>query len=158
VGRRVVEKVVTGDFKKKKGKFCDIYFSGKKFAVLGKVYMNESGLAFQEAVQKLKIPPQHLLVIVDDFALPLGKMRYRTSGSAGGHNGLKSIIEEAGTFLFPRLRIGIGRPQTSGKEWVLSCFSSEEEETVKKVLEKAKDFVEKFWISGWPQENMSYNV
>lgn len=90
-------------------------------------YMNLSGQAVQSALTKFKIPPSRLLVIYDDIALGVGKIRLRQQGSAGGHNGIKSIIAAVGT-IFPRLRIGVGS-QAEGvdlSDHVLSNFSDDE--------------------------------
>jgi PTH1 family peptidyl-tRNA hydrolase len=103
-------------------------------------YMNRSGLACACLTRSYEIPPDHMLVIVDDFALPLGKLRLRLQGSDGGHNGLKSIIETLGTREFPRLRLGIH--PTEGEiedpvEFVLAEFAKEEREPVMAMIDRA---------------------
>ncbi len=98
--------------------------------------MNASGLAVGEAADFYKIPADHVIVISDDISLPVGHLRVRRKGSAGGHNGLKDIIACLGTEEFPRIRIGIGEkphPDYDLADWVLSEFS----ETDRKKLEKA---------------------
>ena len=88
-------------------------------------YMNLSGQAVQEAMRFYKLPPERLIVLSDDISLPVGKMRIRTKGSAGGHNGLKSIIARLGGENFPRIRIGVGakpRPDYDLADWVLGKF------------------------------------
>ena len=81
--------------------------SGEKVLVMKPVtYMNLSGEAVRQAVDFYKIPPDHVLVVSDDTALPVGRLRIRVKGSAGGHNGLKNIIQHLGTDQFPRLRVG----------------------------------------------------
>ena len=85
-------------------------------------YMNESGQAVGQAARFYKIPPQRVLVVSDDINLPCGKLRIRERGSAGGHNGLKSVIAHLGSDDFPRIRIGVGAPPQGGAEqidWVL---------------------------------------
>ena len=85
-------------------------------------YMNLSGDAVREAAQFYKIPADHVLVIYDDVSLPVGKLRVRPSGSAGGHNGIKSIIANLGTDVFPRIKIGTGAPPGGGEgmvDWVI---------------------------------------
>ena len=85
-------------------------------------YMNESGQAVGQAARFYKIPPQRVLVVSDDINLPCGKLRIRERGSAGGHNGLKSVIAHLGSEDFPRIRIGVGAPPQGGAEqidWVL---------------------------------------
>lgn len=144
-----------------KGSFADIYARNDRALIEGKVYMNESGLAFKEASKMLKIEALDILVICDDFSMDLGKMRYRINGSSGGHHGLDSVIEEAGTDNFPRLRIGIGPPvfDYSGvKDWVLEAFSADESAMAAAMIKAAADFVKKGWARGWPGENISFNV
>ena len=84
-------------------------------------YMNLSGEAVREAAQFYKIPADHVLVIYDDVSLPVGKIRVRPSGSAGGHNGIKNIIAHLGTDRFPRVKIGTGAPGEGGDmiDWVI---------------------------------------
>ncbi len=85
-------------------------------------YMNESGQAVGQAARFYKIPPERVIVVSDDINLPLGKLRVRPKGSAGGHNGLKSIIAHLGSDEFPRVRVGVGAPAGGGDEqvdWVL---------------------------------------
>ena len=92
-------------------------------------YMNESGQAVGEAARFYKIPPDHILVVADDISLPVGKLRIRRSGSAGGHNGLKSIIAHLGSDGFPRVKIGVGSPPDHGQEqidWVLGVPRNED--------------------------------
>jgi len=105
-------------------------------------YMNLSGVAVRKLLAKHRAPLSDLLIVVDDFALPLGKLRMRGEGSAGGHNGLKSIIAELGTQDFARLRVGIGEPQRSAVDHVLNKFTTAERKTVDEVLAAAADAVE----------------
>ena len=77
-------------------------------------YMNDSGLAVRKVLARERAPLADLLIVADDFALPFGKLRFREQGSHGGHNGLRSVVEELGTEKFSRLRIGIGDPQRPG--------------------------------------------
>src|SRR6476619_3653226 len=83
-------------------------------------YMNESGLAVRKVLAREHAPLGDLLVVADDFALPFGKLRFREGGSHGGHNGLRSIVDELGTEKFSRLRIGIGDPVRNARDHVLS--------------------------------------
>lgn len=95
--------------------------------------MNASGIAVQEAASFYKIAPEQVLVISDDITQAPGKLRVRRKGSAGGHNGLKSIIEHLGTDAFPRLRVGVGEkphPDFDLADWVLSEFRKEEQEAL----------------------------
>jgi len=105
-------------------------------------YMNLSGVAVRKLLAKHRAPLSDLLVVVDDFALPLGKLRMRGEGSAGGHNGLKSIIAELGTQDFARLRVGIGEPQRSAVDHVLNKFTTPERKTVDEVLDASANAVE----------------
>ena len=92
-------------------------------------YMNLSGEAVQQAVRFYKIPADHVLVVSDEISLPLGRLRVRTRGSAGGHNGLKSIIAQLGTDEFPRVRIGVGsppHPDYDMADWVLAVPRNED--------------------------------
>lgn len=94
-------------------------FAGAKCLVMKpQTYMNLSGEAVREAANFYKIPPEQILVIYDDVSLPVGKLRVRPSGSAGGHNGIKNIIAHLGTQNFPRIKIGTGAPAGGGEEMV----------------------------------------
>lgn len=102
-------------------------------------FMNLAGQSVAALVRFYKVAPADLLVIFDDLDLPLGKLRLRAAGGSGGHNGMKSIIQELGTDQFPRLRIGIGRPpgQMDPADYVLQDFSPAEEEVMAQVREQA---------------------
>ena len=103
-------------------------------------FMNLSGNAVREAANFYKIAPENVLVISDDISLPVGRMRLRKSGSAGGHNGLKSIIEQLGSDAFPRLRMGVGQkphPDYDLADWVLSEFNKEEQKNLFSAFECA---------------------
>ena len=105
-------------------------------------YMNLSGDAIAAAANFYKIPPEQVLVIYDDISLPPGKLRLRRKGSAGGHNGIKSIIAQLGTEEFPRIRVGVGakpNPQYDLADWVLSKFSEEDMTALQPALEHAAD-------------------
>ena len=105
-------------------------------------YMNLSGDAIAAAANFYKIPPEQVLVIYDDISLPPGKLRLRRKGSAGGHNGIKSIIAQLGTEEFPRIRVGVGakpNPRYDLADWVLSKFSEEDMTALQPALEHAAD-------------------
>ena len=113
-------------------------------------YMNLSGDAIAAAANIYKIPPEQVLVIYDDISLPPGKLRLRRKGSAGGHNGIKSIIAQLGTEEFPRIRVGVGakpNPQYDLADWVLSKFSEEDMKALQPALEHAADAAKKI-VSG----------
>jgi peptidyl-tRNA hydrolase, PTH1 family len=107
-------------------------------------YMNLSGVAVRKVLARQRAPLEDLLVVVDDFDLPLGKLRLRERGSAGTHNGLRSIIGELNSQDFARLRVGIGEPQRQGaaRDHVLSRFSASERPTLNVVIDAAADAVE----------------
>ena len=146
-------------------KQCGVKLDQRKFksdcgeAMLGEVrcllmkpttYMNLSGDAIAAAANFYKIPPEQVLVIYDDISLPPGKLRLRRKGSAGGHNGIKSIIAQLGTEEFPRIRVGVGakpNPQYDLADWVLSKFSEEDMTALQPALEHAADAAKKI-VSG----------
>ena len=119
--------------------------SGERVLVMKPVtYMNLSGEAVRPAADFYKIPPERILVISDDTALDPGKLRIRIKGSAGGHNGLKSIIQHLGTDQFPRIKIGVGEkphPDYDMADWVLSKFTGEDLKTIQAAVKKAADAV-----------------
>ena len=105
-------------------------------------YMNRSGHPLFAIAQFFKIAPQEILVVLDDFSLPLGRLRIRQSGGAGGHNGLESIIAQFGTEEMSRLRIGIGNaPAEAASDYVLSNFFEEEKPLVRSTITLAADAV-----------------
>jgi PTH1 family peptidyl-tRNA hydrolase len=112
-------------------------------------FMNLSGQAIGELSRYFKIDPAELLVIVDEVQLPLGRLRARVRGSAGGHNGLKSVIAHLGDE-FPRLRIGVGRggPERGLADHVLSRFEKDEAAEVERMTARAADAAEMFITSG----------
>jgi peptidyl-tRNA hydrolase, PTH1 family len=105
-------------------------------------FMNLSGVAVRKVLARQRAPLDDLLVVVDDFALPLGRLRLRAGGSAGGHNGLRSIIDELGSDRFARLRIGIGEPAQAAIDHVLSRFRADEQALLDEVLGAAADAIE----------------
>ena len=105
-------------------------------------YMNLSGESVGEAARFYKVPADHVLVISDDVSLPVGKLRIRKSGSAGGHNGLKNIIQHLGTDAFPRIKVGVGMPDHPDHEmidWVIGKPQGEEAKTLRAALDRAAD-------------------
>jgi peptidyl-tRNA hydrolase, PTH1 family len=112
-------------------------------------FMNRSGEAVSTIAAFHKLEPSDVLVVVDEVQLPLGRLRLRRSGSAGGHNGLKSIIQHLGVE-FPRLRVGVGRgdPQWDLADHVLSRFGRDEREVVADVVTRAADAIELFVAEG----------
>jgi PTH1 family peptidyl-tRNA hydrolase len=115
--------------------------AGQKVLLLKpETYMNLSGEAVQLAAMFYKVPIDHILVLSDDISLPVGKIRVRAEGSAGGHNGLKSVISRLGSQDFPRIKIGVGtkpHPDYDLADWVLSNFTQEEEKVLAPAVEHA---------------------
>ena len=127
---------------------CEL--AGEKVLLMKpQTYMNLSGEAVQQAAAYYKIPPEHIIVISDEISLPLGKIRVRKSGSAGGHNGLKNIIACLGSDAFPRIRIGVGSPPEGFdmKDWVLAVFHDQDltdmKSAAKRACEAAECYIEK---------------
>ncbi len=130
---------------------AEIKWKGKKFVcICPTTYMNLSGKAVKYWMEKEKIPLENILVIVDEVALPLNKLRLRPTGSDGGHNGLKSIHESLGTTEYARLRFGIGSNYLKGmqSEYVLGKWYKEEEPIVKFKIDKAVEVIEIFATAG----------
>jgi peptidyl-tRNA hydrolase, PTH1 family len=120
-------------------------------------FMNLSGAAVMPLLQFYKIEIADLLVVVDEVQLETGRIRIRPSGSAGGHNGLKSIIGSLGTDAFPRLRIGVGLPLTNHRDLVdhvLAKFDADERQTIAEAIARAADAAEVF-VSDGPAEAMN---
>ena len=120
-------------------------------------YMNLSGEAVGQAARFYKIPADHVLVVSDDITLPIGAMRIRTKGSAGGHNGLKNIISVLGTEEFPRIRLGVGsppHPDYDTVDWVLSVFRDQDAVDMAEAASRAADAVECFITQG-PEKAMN---
>ena len=135
-------------------------FAGCKCLVMKpQTYMNLSGEAVREAVQFYKIPADHVLVIYDDISLPVGKLRVRPTGSAGGHNGIKNIIAHLGTQDFPRVKIGVGAPGADGDmvDWVIGAPSQAERKVLMESFEKAIQAAECIIEQGCQQAMNKFN-
>ena len=129
-------------------KFKAVYgeatISGEKvYLVKPQTYMNLSGDSVGEMTQFYKIPPEHIIVINDDISLDVGRIRVRPKGSAGGHNGIKSIIAHLGTQEFPRVKVGVGEKpaRMDLADYVLGHFSKEEQATMDDAVKEAADAV-----------------
>lgn len=118
-------------------------------------FMNSSGIAVSEAVSFYKIELDDILIIYDDMALPFGKLRLRAQGSAGGHNGLSSILGALGDLHVPRLRIGIGKAPSSMINYVLGHFDDEERERLPGILSSAEEAVNA-WLTQDIQKAMTF--
>ena len=120
-------------------------------------FMNASGEAVGAVARFYQLPPERILVAVDDADLPLGHIRLRAEGSSGGHHGLDSIEQQLGTRAYPRLRIGIGRREEKDREiadYVLGRFSAEQKKAVEEVLDRAERQVER-WLDAGIQAAMN---
>ena len=138
-----------------------ITLGGQKVLVMKPVtYMNLSGEAVRQAVDFFKVPADHVLVVSDDTALAVGRLRIRKGGSAGGHNGLKNIIQHLGTDQFPRLRLGVGEkphPDYDLADWVLGKFQGEDKKAMDAAVKKAADAVECILSQGLDNGMNRYN-
>ncbi len=118
-------------------------YEGQKLCLLKpETFMNLSGIAVQQAASFYKIPPERVLVLFDDISLPVGRIRVRAEGSAGGHNGIKSIIGGLQSQQFPRVKIGVGgkpNPDYDLADWVLGSFSKADQKLLDDALDRAKD-------------------
>ena len=121
-------------------------------------FMNGSGLAVRKVLARDRAPLDDLLVVTDDFALPFGKLRMREAGSAGGHNGLRSIIGELGSQKFARLRVGIGEPSRSATDHVLNGFSADERVQLVTIIDAAADAVEDWARDGVSRASNRWNA
>ncbi len=121
-------------------------------------FMNESGIAVRKLLAREHAPLTDLLVVVDDFSLPFGKLRFREGGSAGGHNGLRSIVDELGTEKFSRLRVGIGDPGRRAIDHVLSVFEPDERQRLDELLDAAADAVEAWAREGTSRASNRFNM
>lgn len=131
--------------------------AGERCAVMQPTtYMNRSGLAVGEAAAFYKLEPSDVLIVVDDVALPIGRLRLRGEGSAGGHNGLIDIERALGTQTYSRLRIGIDSPpgRMAQKDHVLGRFTEQQRDELDPVLHKACDCIES-WLADGLEKTMS---
>ena len=148
-----------------RGKFQGIYgqtvYQGKKLYLLKPMtYMNLSGRSVLQLSAYFSIPPQRIIVLFDDISLEPGRLRVRADGSAGGHNGIKSIIQELGCQSFPRVKIGVGakpHPDYDLADWVLSSFSALEEKALSVSLPNAARAALAIIDSGVPEAANRFN-
>ena len=148
-----------------KGKFQGLYNQvsygeNKIFLLKPLTYMNLSGNSVKQLANFYHIPPQHIIVMYDDISLEPGRMRIRADGSAGGHNGIKSIISCLGGQDFPRVKIGVGakpHPDYDLADWVLSNFSAAEEKDLASALERSADAALSIIDRGVPETANRYN-
>src|SRR5258706_14322019 len=121
-------------------------------------FMNESGLAVRKVLARARAPLNEMLVVVDDFALPFGKLRFREGGGPGGHNGLRSIIGELESEAFSRLRVGIGAPDGRFIDHVLTKFEPDERQRLDELLDAAADAVEAWAREGTNKAATRFNA
>ena len=136
------------------------YKGGKIFLLKPQTFMNLSGDAVSEAARFYKIPPEHIIVVSDEISLPVGKLRIRTKGSAGGHNGLKDIIAKLGTSDFPRIRLGVGappHPDYDMADWVLGSFKNQDALDMADCAKRAAEAVECYIAEGADKAMNLYN-
>ena len=137
-----------------------VYNGTKLFLLKPQTYMNLSGRAVLQLSAYYSIPPEQIIVLFDDISLEPGRLRVRGDGSAGGHNGIKSIIAELGSQNFPRVKIGVGakpNPEFDLAAWVLSTFSAKEEKDLSFALEIAGQAALLIIDQGVPQAANRFN-
>ena len=144
-----------------KGLYGSGYIEGQKVILLKpQTYMNLSGQSVKQLAAFFHIPPQNIIVMFDDISLEPGRLRIRSDGSAGGHNGIKSIISCIGSQDFPRVKIGVGakpHPDYDLANWVLSNFTASEEKDLASALERAADAALSIIDKGVPETANRYN-
>ena len=146
-------------------KFQGLYGQGnyngtKVFLLKPQTFMNLSGRSVLQLSAYFGIAPQRIIVLFDDISLAPGRLRIRADGSAGGHNGIKSIIQELGSQEFPRVKIGVGakpNPEFDLADWVLSAFSAQEEKALAVALKNAADGALTIIDSGVPEAANKFN-
>ncbi len=145
--------------KKFQGWVAEVVWAGQRLRLLKpNTFMNASGEAVRSLSEWYRVPPEGILAIYDDLDVPFGRLRLRLSGSAGGHNGMKSIISHLGTQNFPRLRLGIGRgARSSVVGHVLGGFSPDEQKLLPEVLDLATEMVEGAIAQGLEKTMSLYN-
>ena len=146
---------------KYQGLYCQATYQGKKLLLLKpQTFMNLSGRSVAPLAAFFKVPAKNIIVMFDDISLPPGRLRIRADGSAGGHNGIKSIIAELGNQDFPRVKIGVGakpHPDFDLADWVLSAFTAQEEKALQPALERAADAALAIIDHGVPEAANRFN-
>ena len=139
----------------------DVRLGGERCLLMKpQTMMNLSGDAVAEAANFYKIPPERVLVVCDDISLPVGKLRLRRHGSAGGHNGLRSIIGQLHSDQFPRLKIGVGQkphPDYDLVDWVLGHFSPQDAKIMDETADRACDAIECLLSQGMDRAMAKFN-
>ncbi len=148
------------DFKKHKAICGRGFIEGEKVVIAQpQTYMNLSGESVRELVDFYKVTPQDIIVIYDDVSLEVGQLRLREKGSAGGHNGIKSIISHLGTQEFPRIKVGVGDKPAGWDlaDYVLSRFKAEEEPVIRDTLKRSSEAVKSIIKDGMESAMNIYN-
>ena len=149
------------DRAKFQGLYGQVTYNGGKLLLLKPMtYMNLSGRSVLQLSAYFQVPPQRIIVLFDDISLEPGRLRIRGDGSAGGHNGIKSIIAEVGSQAFPRVKIGVGgkaHPEQDLADHVLSAFSASEEKALASALDRAVDAALCIIDRGVPEAANRYN-
>jgi peptidyl-tRNA hydrolase, PTH1 family len=150
--------IPVSDQKRFQGMVGEGWVNRQKIVLLKpQTFMNLSGQSVRSVLDWYKLEPTEVLVLYDDLDLPLGKLRIRLTGSAGGHNGMKSIISHLSTPIFPRLRMGIGKSQDETISHVLGKFSVAESSIVTEILQLAADAVDLSVSAGVEKSMNKYN-
>lgn len=148
------------DIKKHKAICGKGMIEGEKVVLVQpQTYMNLSGESVRELVDFYKVTPQEIIVIYDDISLDVGQLRLRKQGSAGGHNGIKSIIAHLGTQEFPRVKVGVGDKPKGWDlaDYVLSRFNDEEQPTIREAIKKSSEAVKSILVDGMDAAMNTYN-
>lgn len=149
------------DRAKFRGLTAQTVWQGQKLLLLKpQTFMNLSGLSVMDAARFYKLPPERVIVIFDDISLDVGRLRVRADGSAGGHNGIKSIIGSLNSQSFPRVKVGVGakpHPDYDLADWVLSNFTQSEEKQLAPAIEYAADAALEIVRSGVPEAANRFN-
>ncbi len=158
LGKKLGCRVDKGKFR---GLLGQVSFQGQRLILLmPQTFMNLSGDSVLQAARFYKLPPERIIVLFDDVSLEPGRLRIRAEGSAGGHNGLKSIIACLQSQNFPRVKIGVGakpHPDYDLADWVLSSFSAQEEKILEPMWDRAAEAVLSIVEEGWEKAAGSFN-
>ena len=159
---RLAERLGTRlDRAKFRGLYGQALWQGQKLILLKpQTFMNASGLSVMDAARFYKLPPERVLVLFDDISLPVGRLRIRADGSAGGHNGIKSIIGGLNSQSFPRVKIGVGakpHPDYDLADWVLSNFTGPEDKLITEAAARAAEAALEIIARGVPAAANDYN-
>lgn len=145
-------------FREEKKLKCFITKMGDNILVKPTTFMNLSGDAIRAVMDYYKIDVKDIIIVYDDIALDLGRIRFRANGSDGGHNGIKSIIKQVGTQNFDRLKIGIGpQPNIPSENYVLQNFPKDQQDELKRVLKQSYEAIEYYLDNGIQKAQNQYN-